>query len=157
MQHLHPVSSNEPKSSILLFSLLSFSFKGKEGSLAHKFAGGGRRRLWYGPGVVQAKTCLTGKQMTEKLSCQSLSNHFFKFLELSSSNDPALYGKPVRGGTHSWLVAPLLCFESAQQLKRAASSHDKVSCRKQRRQQAAEVPHSALAARAPAPTSSLEA
>ena len=40
MQHLHPVSSNEPKSSILLFSLLSFSFKGKEGSLAHKFAGG---------------------------------------------------------------------------------------------------------------------
>ena len=40
MQHLHPVSNNEPKSSILLFSLLSFSFKGKEGSLAHKFAGG---------------------------------------------------------------------------------------------------------------------
>ena len=25
---------------MLLFSLLSFSFKGKEGSLAHKFAGG---------------------------------------------------------------------------------------------------------------------
>ena len=40
MQHLHTVSSNEPKSSILLFSLLSFSFKGKEGSLTHKFAGG---------------------------------------------------------------------------------------------------------------------
>ena len=40
MQHLHPVSSNEPKSSILLFSLLSFSFKGKEGSPVHKFAGG---------------------------------------------------------------------------------------------------------------------
>ena len=40
MQHLHPVSSNEPKCSILLFSLLSFSFKGKEGSLAHKFVGG---------------------------------------------------------------------------------------------------------------------
>ena len=40
MQHLHPVSSNEPKCSILLFSLLSFSFRGKEGSLAHKFAGG---------------------------------------------------------------------------------------------------------------------
>ena len=40
MQHLHPVSSNEPKCSILLFSLLSFSFKGTEGSLAHKFAGG---------------------------------------------------------------------------------------------------------------------
>ena len=40
MQHLHSVSSNEPKSSILLFSLLSPLFKGKEGSLAHKFAGG---------------------------------------------------------------------------------------------------------------------
>ena len=59
----------------------------------------------------------------------------------------------MRGGTNSWLVAPLLCFESAQQLKHAASSRDKVSCRKQRRQQAAEVPHSALAARVPAPAS----
>ena len=78
-----------------------------------------------------------------------------KFLnfELSPLNDCALYGKPVRGGTDSWLVAPLLCFESAQQLKRAASSRDMVSCRKQRRQQAAEVPHSALAARVPAPAS----
>ena len=63
----------------------------------------------------------------------------------------------MRGGTNSWLVAPLLCFESAQQLKCAVSSRDKVSCRKQRRQQAAEVPHSALAARTPAPTSYLEA
>ena len=53
----------------------------------------------------------------------------FKIFELSSSNNPALYGKPVRGGTNSWLVAPLLCFESAQQLKCAASSRDKVSCR----------------------------
>ena len=40
MQHLHPVSSNEQKCSILLFSLLSFSSKEKEGSPAHKFAGG---------------------------------------------------------------------------------------------------------------------
>ena len=77
--------------------------------------------------------------------------------KLSSSNDRTLYGKPVRGGTNSWLVAPLLCFESAQQLKCVASSRDKVSCGKQRRQQAADVPHSALAARVPAPTSSLEA
>ena len=113
--------------------------------LSHTSLPGGRRRLWYGPGVVQAKTCLTGKQITEKLSCQSLSNHFFKIFELSSSNDPALYGKPVRGGTNSWLVAPLLCFESAQQLKCAASSRDKVSCLKQRHQQAAD--RSALSAR----------
>ena len=41
MQHLHPVSNNEPKGSISLFSLLSSFFnKGKEGSLAHKFARG---------------------------------------------------------------------------------------------------------------------
>ena len=63
----------------------------------------------------------------------------------------------MRGGTNSWIVAPLLCFESAQQLKCAATSRDKVSCRKRHRQQAADVPHSALAARVPAPTSSLEA
>ena len=108
----------------------------------------------------------TGRRSSTVLPCREASDRkaklpkfeqsVFKFLELSSSNDPALYGKPVRGGTNSWLVAPLLCFESAQQLKCAASSRDKVSCRKQRRQQAAEVPHSALAARALAPTSSLE-
>ena len=80
-----------------------------------------------------------------------------KFFKLSSSNDLALYGKPVRGGTNSWLVAPLLCFESAQQLKCATSSRNKVSRRKWHRQQAADVPHSALVARVPAPTSSLEA
>ena len=92
-----------------------------------------------------------------KTKLPKFGQSLFKIFELSSSNDPALYGKPVRGGTNSWLVAPLLCFEFAQQLKCAASSRDKVSCRKQRRQQAAEVPHSALAARVPAPTSSLEA
>ena len=40
MQHVPPVSNNEPKGSIYLFSLLSFLNKGKERSLAHKFAGG---------------------------------------------------------------------------------------------------------------------
>ena len=35
-----PVSNNEPEGTISLFSLLSFSNKGKHGSLAHKFAGG---------------------------------------------------------------------------------------------------------------------
>ena len=158
MQHLHPVSNNKPKGRrapyrYFLFFLL-FQQRKRRFPRTH-VCRGRRRRLWYGPGVVQAKSCLAGKQTTEKLSCQSLSNQFLNFFGLSSSNDPALYGKPVRGGTNSWLVAPLLCFESAQQLKRVASSRDKVSCRKQRRQQAAEVPHSALAARAPAPTSSL--
>ena len=156
MQHLHPVSSNEPKSSILLFSLLSFSFKGKEGSLAHKFAGGKEKIVvWTRRRSRKVLPCREANDRKAKLP--KFEQSVFKFFELSSSNDPALYGKPVRGGTNSWLVAPLLCFESAQQLKRAASSRDKVSCRKQRRQQAADVPHSALAARVPAPTSSLEA
>ena len=35
-----PVSNNEPEGTISLFSLLSFSNKGKQGSLAHKCAGG---------------------------------------------------------------------------------------------------------------------
>src|SRR3954471_22307201 len=39
------------------------------------------------------------------------------FKKLSSSNDRALYGKPVRRGAGSWLVAPLFRFESAQRLK----------------------------------------
>ena len=77
--------------------------------------------------------------------------------KLSSLNDHALYGKPVRGGTNSYLVAPLLCFDSTQQIKCAATSRDKVSCRKQHRQQTADVPHSAIAARVPAPASSLKA
>ena len=64
-------------------------------------------------------------------------------------------GKEELGGLI--YASALDSLDLAQQLKRAASSRDKVSCRKQRRQQATEVPHSALAARAPAPTSSLEA
>ena len=156
MQHLHPVSSNGPKSSILLFSLLSFSFKGKEGSLAHKFAGG-KEKIVVWARRRSSKDLPYREANDRKAKLPKFEQSLFKIFELSSSNDPALYGKPVRGGTNSWLVAPLLCFESAQQLKRATSSRDKVSCRKQRRQQAAEVPHSALVARAPAPTSSLEA
>ncbi len=35
MQHLHPVSSNEQKSSMLLFSLLSFYFKKEKKVLLH--------------------------------------------------------------------------------------------------------------------------
>ena len=112
MQHLHPVSSNEPKSSILLFSLLSPFLKEKKVP-SHTSLPGGKEKIMVWTRRRLRKFRLAGKQTTEKLSCQSLSNQFLNF-ELSSSNDPALYGKPVRGGTDSWLVAPLLCFESAQ-------------------------------------------
>ena len=155
MQHEHPASNNEPKSSILLFSLLSFSFKGKEGSLAHKFAGG-KENIVVWARRRSSKVLLCREANDRKAKLPKFEQSVFKFFELSSSNDPALYGKPVRRGTNSWLAAPLLCFESAQQLKHAASSRNKVSCRKRRYQQAAEVPHSTLAAWAPAPTSSLK-
>ena len=156
MQHLHPVSNNEPKGSISLFSLLS-SFSTKEKKVpSHTSLPGGKEKIvvWTRRRSSKVLPCREANDRKAKLPKFEQLLLIFK---LSSSNDPALYGKPVRGGTNSWLVAPLLCFESAQQLKCAASSRDKVSCRKQRRQQAAEVPPSALAARAPAPTSSLEA
>jgi len=156
VQHLHPVRSNKPKSSILLFSLLSFSSKGKGRFPRPQGLPGGKEKImvWTRP-FKKVSPCREADDRKAKLPKFEQSD-FLNF-KLSPLNDRTLYGKPVRGGTNSWLVAPLLCFESAQQLKCAASSRDKVSCRKQRRQQAAEVPHSALAARAPAPTSSLEA
>ena len=157
MQHLHPVSSNEPKSSMLLFSLLSFSFQRKRRFSRTQVCRGGKKKIVVWARRRSSKDLPYREANDRKAKLPKFEQSLFKIFELSSSNDPALYGKPVRGGTNSWLVAPLLCFESAQQIKRAASSRDKVSCRKQRRQQAAEVPHSALAARAPAPTSSLEA
>ena len=118
---------------------------------------GGREDCGVDQASFKAKVLPCREASDRKAKLPKFEQSVFKFLELSSSNDPTLYGKPVRGGTNSWLVAPLLCFESAQQLKCAASSRDKVSCRKQRRQQAADVPHPALVARVPAPTSYLEA
>ena len=52
-----------------------------------------------------------------KAKLLKLEQSVFEVFELFSLNDRALYGKPVRGGTNSQLAAPLLCFESAQQLK----------------------------------------
>ena len=69
------------------------------------------------------------KANNRKAKLPKFEQSVLKNFKLSSSNDRALYGKPVRGGTNSELVAPLLCFESAQQLKCAATSCDKVSCR----------------------------
>src|SRR6187399_2129904 len=52
---------------------------------------------------------------------------------------------------------PYFVFEFAQQSKCAATSCGKVSCRRGHCQQAAEVPHTALAAGVPLPASSLNA
>ena len=157
MQHLHPVSTNEPKGSISLFSLLS-SFSTKEKKVpSHTCLPGEKEKIvvWTRRRSSEVLPCREANDRKAKLP--KFEQSVFKFLSYLPRTTLLLYGKPVRGGTNSWLVAPLLCVESAQQLKCAASSRDKVSCRKQRRQQAAKVLHSALAARVPAPTSSLEA
>jgi len=100
VQHLHPVSSNEPKCSILLFSLLSFSFKGKEGSLAHKFAGG-KEKIVVWAKRRSSKDLPYREANNRKAKLPKFEQSLFLIFELSSSNDPALYGKPVRGGTNS--------------------------------------------------------
>src|SRR4051812_1057889 len=136
--------------------------------------GKGKIMVWTGHRSRKVSPCREANN--RKAKYQSLSNQIFFYFKLFSLNDHALYGKPVREGTGSWLVAPLLCFEfaqqfkcaatrvapllcfePAQQLKQATASYDKVSCRQQHRQQAADVPHSALAARVLAPASSLKA
>ena len=100
MQHLPPVSNNEPKGSISLFSLLSLSQR-KEGSLAHKFAGGKGEDN----GVDQAsfKKVLPYQEANDRKAKlpKFEQSDFLKKFKLSSSNDRALYGKPVRGGTNS--------------------------------------------------------
>ena len=83
-----------------LFSLLSFSQKGKEDSLAHKFAGGKGEDN----GVDQAsfkEVSPYRKANDRKAKLPKFERSVLKNFKLSSSNDRALYGKPVRGGTNS--------------------------------------------------------
>ena len=82
-----------------LFSLLSLS-QGKEGSLAHKFAGGEGEDN----GVDQAsfeKVSPYREANDRKAKLLKFEQSVLNFFKLSSSNDRALYGKPVRGGTNS--------------------------------------------------------
>ena len=82
MQHLHPVSNNEPKGSISLFSLLSLS-QGKEGSLAHKFAGGKGEDNGVDHGVDQAsfkEVSPYQKANDRKAKLPKFEQSVFKFL-----------------------------------------------------------------------------
>ena len=128
MQHPHPVSNNEPKGPIPIFSLLSFSQTKERKVPSHTSLPGGKGG---DNGVDQAsfKEGSPCRAANDKKAKLPKSEQLVLIFKLSSSNDSALCGKPVRGGTNSWLDAPLLCFESAQQLKCAATSRDKVSCR----------------------------
>ena len=82
-----------------LFSLLSFSQKGKEGSLAHKFAGGNEEDN----GMDQAsfKEVSPYREANDRKAKLPKFEQLLLIFKLSSSNDRALYGKPVRGGTNS--------------------------------------------------------
>ena len=83
------------KAPYLYFLFFLFS-QGREGSLAHKFAGEKRGDN----GVDQASfkkvsPCREANNRKAKLSI------FFLNFKLSPLNDRTLYGKPVRGGTNS--------------------------------------------------------
>ena len=98
MQRLPPVSNNEPQGSVSLFSLLSLSQR-KEGSLAHKFAGG----KGGDNGVDQAsfKEVSPYQKANDRKAKLPKFEQSVLIFKLSSSNDRTLYGKPVRGGTNS--------------------------------------------------------
>ena len=82
-----------------LFSLLSFSQKGKEGSLAHKFPGGKEKMMvWIRRRSSKFSPYRNANDRKAKLPKFEQLVLIFK---LSSSNDRALCGKPVRGGTSS--------------------------------------------------------
>ena len=99
MQHLPLVSNHEPEGTISLFSLLSFSNKGKQGYLAHKFDGGkGEDYDVDQASFKEVSPCRKANDRKAKLPKFEQSVFIFK---LSSSNDRTLYGKPVRGGTNS--------------------------------------------------------
>ena len=114
MQHIPPVSNNEPKGSISLFSLLSFSQRKGRFPRTQVCRGEGEDN-----GVDQAsfKEISPYRKANDRKAKLPKFEQLVLIFKLSSSNDRALYGKPVHGGTNSKLVAPLLCFESAQQLK----------------------------------------
>ena len=87
MQHQTPVSDNEPKAPYhYFFSLLSFSNKGKQGSLAHKFAGGKGEDN----GVDQAsfKEGSPCREANDRKAKLPKSEQLVLIFKLSSSNDP---------------------------------------------------------------------
>ena len=99
MQHQTPVSDNEPKAPYHYFISLFLSQK-KEGSLAHKFAGGEGEDN--GVDHVSFKKVSPYREANNrKAKLPKFEQSVLKNFKLSSSNDRALYGKPVRGGTNS--------------------------------------------------------
>ena len=147
--------------SVSLFSLLSFSQE-TEGSLAPKFAGGAGMKIW--TRRCSRTSSLAGKKAVAT-SCRKETNDKAKLPKLEQSNfllsrlfslnnsGPCMENLHAMEPNQSWL-RPYLVSSPLNNLS-GCTSCDKVTCRWRHRQQAAEVPHPALAARVPAPASSL--
>ena len=102
MQHQPPVSNDAPKGPIsLFFSSFFFSNKGKEGSLAHKLAEGGGGGEDNGMDQASFKEDSPCREANDRKAKLPKFEQLVLIFKLSSSNDRALYGKPVRGGTNS--------------------------------------------------------
>ena len=100
MQHLPPVSNNEPQGSISLF-FSSFFFSTKERKVpSHTSLPGGKGE---DNGVDQAsfKEDSPCREANDRKAKLPKFEQLVLIFKLSSSNDRALYGKPVRGGTNS--------------------------------------------------------
>ena len=82
------------------FLFFLFLNKGKEGSLAHKFTGG--KGEDYGVDRASFKEVSPCREANNrKAKLPKLEQLVLILFKLSSSNDRALYGKHVRGGTNS--------------------------------------------------------
>ena len=88
------------KAPYLYFLFFLFLNKWKEGTLAHKFAGG--KGEYNGVDQTLFKEISPYREANDrKAKLPKFEQSVFKFFKLSSLNDRALYGKPVRGGTNS--------------------------------------------------------
>ena len=96
MQHLPPVSNNEPQGSISLFSLLSLE---RKVPLAHKFAGG--KGEDYDVDQASFKQVSPCREANDRKAKLPKFEQLVLIFKLSSSNHRTLYGKPVCGGTNS--------------------------------------------------------
>ena len=101
MQHPHPVSNNEPKGPISIFSLLSFSQTKERKVPSHTSLPGGEGEDNSVDQVPFKEDSPCREANDRKAKLPKSEQLVLIFKTLSSSNDCALYGKPVRGGTNS--------------------------------------------------------
>ena len=144
-----------------LFSLLSFSQEDRGFPRAQVCQGHGmkiwtrrcsRTSLLAGKRAA-ARSCR--KETNDKAKLPKFEQSIFLLLRLLSLNNssPCMENLHAMEPSQSWL-RPHLVSSPLNNLS-GYTNCDKVACRQRHRQQAAEVPHPALAAKVPAPASSL--